>query len=59
MMQYFLNVSMTILWRLDVVRLTFIDFFRTNPADNNMFKVDNRNTRARCEICSNNHSRTK
>ena len=59
MMQYFLNVSMTILWRLDVVRLTFMDFFCTNLADNNMFKVDNRNTRARCEICNNNHSRTK
>ena len=25
----------------------------TNPAGNYMFKVNNRNTRARCEICSN------
>ena len=25
---------------------------RTNPAGNYMFKVNNRNTRARCEICS-------
>ena len=23
-----------------------------SPADNYMFKVDNRNTRTRCEICS-------
>ena len=25
---------------------------RFNPAGNYMFKADNRNTRARCEICS-------
>ena len=24
----------------------------TNPAGNHMFKVNNRNTRTRCEICS-------
>ena len=27
-------------------------FLRLNPAGNCMFKVNNRNTRTRCEICS-------
>ena len=29
-----------------------IGFIKHSQADNYMFKVDNRNTRTRCEICS-------
>ena len=34
------------------IKLSYLDDIESIPAGNYMFKVNNRNTRTRCEICS-------
>ena len=55
-----LNINVNIVNIIQVLILCCIDFFhifytilkKSFLAGNNMFKVNNRNTRARCEMCS-------
>ena len=35
-----------------LVRVNLLSFLNDNPVGNNIFKVNNRNTRTRCKICS-------
>ena len=46
------NCDYTLIAEFSIFKKAFLDNVHNIPGGNYMFKVNNRNTRTRCEICS-------